>query len=415
MSRRLPLPTFLFTVSILSCISWSSAQPQDEPPAAPLAESPPPLLPSPPDEHPVLSPAGNEQQDAVTALGELREAIRTSPNQVDRRLKLALALYRLGDLDAAIEECRTAIRLQPEQANAHLQLGVMLIAKQEWKAAASVLKEALRLDPELAQAHYNLGHALYSLGNVTAAIQSYHQALELQPRFPDARYRLALLLKLTNKERDAARLMEEAAAGGVPQAQFFLGNAYRSGQGVDKNIGLAIWWWSQAAELGHQPAVEALSKLRRQALSLHQIDRRKQQDLLDGFRAYRNQLWENYPHVSREDGNESLGARLLSDGRDEEGVSSLLKEGAALDASAVETLARLYEGGLDQRMAPFDKRILTCMESTAADGFLPAKKHLARILAKGLGVPADPQRAKAMLKGLSKQESTMIWDEFGLH
>ncbi len=415
MSRRLSLPTCLLAVSLLDCGSWSSAQPPEEPQAAPLAESPPPILPPLPDEHRTTESASQDREDLISTLGELRGAVRTAPDHVEDRVRLALALYRLGDLDAAIDECRTAIRLQPEQANAHVHLGVMLIAKQEWNAAASVLKEALRLDPELAQAHYNLGHALYSLGRVNAAIQSYHQALELQPYFPDARYRLALLLKLTNKERDAARLMEEAATGGVPQARFFLGNAYKSGQGVDKNIGLAIWWWSRAAELGHQPAVEALSRLRRQALSSEQTDRRRQQDLLDGFRAYRAKLWEEHPDVSKADEGESLGLRLLNDGRPEEGLKSLLRESAALDASAIEALARLYEQGLNQRIAPFDKTILLCIESAATDGLVPAKKHLARILAKGLGIPADQQRARAMLKGLSKPESTALRDELGLH
>ena len=34
--------------------------------------------------------------------------------------------------------------------------------------------------------------------------------------------------------------MEDAAIGGVPQAQYFMGNAYRNGQGVEKNLALAL-------------------------------------------------------------------------------------------------------------------------------------------------------------------------------
>jgi hypothetical protein len=55
--------------------------------------------------------------------------------------------------------------------------------------------------------------------------------------------------------------------------------------------------------------------------------------------------------------------------------------------------------------------ILTCFETTAADWFVPSKKTLARIYGKGLGVPPDLQKAKAMLKGLSKQEMKAFLDE----
>ena len=40
-----------------------------------------------------------------------------------------------------------------------------------------------------------------------------------------------------------------------------------------------------------------------------------------------------------------------------------------------------------------------------------SKKVLARIYGKGLGVTQDLQKAKAMLKGLSKQEMSEVLDE----
>jgi TPR repeat protein len=82
----------------------------------------------------------------------------------------------------------------------------------------------------------------------------------------------------------------------------------------------------------------------------------------------------------------------------------LLAEAFALSESAHDELARLYETGLDTSLAQFDTRILKCFAITAADGFIPSKKALARIYGKGLGVTQDVQKAKAMLKGLSKQE-----------
>ena len=415
MRRRLVLVPLLFASFIASLPVHSSfAQaPENTPP--PMIESPPPSSESSPapvstDEPQLPQLLPHERADAVMELGELRSAVRMSPDSADDRLKLAQGLYRIGDLDAALDECRVALKLRSNDARAYLQLGVILLAKQDGHAAAIALMEAIMLDPELTHAHYSLGSVQYSLGHLTAAIQSYRRALELQPNFPDARYRLALVLKLANRHQEAAQFMEDAAIGGVPQAQYFMGNAYRNGQGVEKNLALAIRWWTNAVAFGQQRAAESLSQLRRQALSPDQSDRRRK-DASEAFRQYRDELWTAYPDTVRNDPSESLGIALLKDSQASNGVTVLFAEAFALGETAQDKLARLYETGLDTRLAQFDRRILACFATTAADGFIPSKKALARIYGKGLGVTPDLQKAKAMLKGLSKQEMKEVMDE----
>jgi tetratricopeptide (TPR) repeat protein len=356
----------------------------------------------------------NEPFDAVTEIASLRRTVRLLPNDPDYRLKLAGALFRVGDLDAAVEECRAAIKLQPDDGNAHLQLGLVLMGRQEWRAAASALEEALRLEPDLTHAHYSLGSVHYSLGNVTAAVQSYRRTLELRPHFPDAHYRLALLLRVAGRTREAVQHMETAAAGGVPQARLFLGNAYQTGQGVEKNLGLAIFWWMQAVDLGQQTAADSLSKVRRQALSSESTKQRRM-ELQSALQIYRNTLWNDFPDISRPTEQQSLGKVLLEQNRAEDAVPVLLKECFALSEEALLELATLYETGREQLLKPYNKNILTCFESTSADGFAPAKRILTRIYAKGLGLEADIPKAKALLKGLPKQETQSLLDELGLH
>ena len=405
----------LVLVAVFSLYGTSGALAQtaeDPAPRMPLESPPPPLeaigeAPSPVDRLPF------EDIDGATALGESRGAVRLAPDHASHRLTLSQVLYRIGDLDAAAEECRVAIRLQPDHAKAHLQLGIILIAKQDWRAAASVLHEALRLDPGLVDAHYSLGSVHYSLGHRKAAEQSYRQALALQPYFPDARYRLALLLKLSKGEQEAAQLMEEAALGGVPQAQFFLGNAYKSGQGVEKDLGKAVFWWVKAAEFGYQPSADLLGRLRRQALSLDQSDR-KREAALDAFLAYRRHLWEEFREYTPADDAETIGTRLLKEHRTDVAVPTLLREGYALSEAAQIALSRLYERGWEDVLPPYDKKILACFERTAAEGFVPAKRALARIYAKGIGQPPDLSRAKAILKGLPKQEANALAAELGV-
>lgn len=415
MRRRLVLVLFLLTpfTAYFPIHSSFARSPENE--SFPVIESPPPSSetsspPAPVDEHQLPELLPSEQMDALTALGELRNAVRIAPTSANGRLKLAQGLYRIGDLDAAIDECRVAITIESNNAQAHLQLGIALMAKHDGHAAAIALMEALQLDPELVLAHYSLGHVQYSLGNLTASVQSYRRALELQPDFPDARYRLALILKLTSRHREAAQLMEDAAIGGVPQAQSFMGNAYRNGQGVEKNLAQAIRWWTKAVQFGQQRAAESLSQLRRQALSTDQPERRRK-EAIEAFRQYRDELWADYPNVVRHDLDESLGIALLKDNQSADGVTTLFAETFALGETAHDELARLYETGLDTRLAPFDTRILTCFAATAADGFSPSIKALARIYGKGLGVAPDIQKAKAILKGLPKQDMKAILDE----
>lgn len=415
MRRRLVLVTLLLLSFITQFPVHSSFAQAPESTLPSTFEFPPPdsessPAPVPTDEHQLPELMPHERADAVMMLGELRNAVRLLPQSADDRLKLAEGLYQIGDLDATIDECRVVLKLKPHNARAYLQLGVALMAKQDGHAAAIALMEAVLLDPTLTHAHYSLGSVQYSLGNVTAAIQSYRRALELQPNFPDARYRLALVLKLTNRHREAAQLMEEAAIGGVPQAQYFIGNAYRNGQGVDKSLSLAIRWWTKAAEFGQQRAAESLSQLRRQALSPDQSDRR-QKEAIEAFRQYRDELWADYPNIASNGSSQSVGIALLKDNQTTDAVTALFAEAFALGETAHDELARLYETGLETGVVKFDKRVITCFETTAADGYIPSKKALARIYGKGLGVTPDLQKAKAILKGLSKQEMKTILDE----
>ncbi|BFU95673.1 MAG: conserved exported protein of unknown function [Nitrospira sp.] len=434
MRRSVPVTILAASLALLFPPGPSYSQMPDEPTAPPLVDNPPlaespPLVESPPPiesspltpprtEAPSPEPPVDEQEeDVALALSELRNAARLAPQNAENRLNLARGLYRIGDLDAAIEECRTAIKLNASDPQAHLQLGVLLMAKQDWRGASAALKEAVQLDSTLAHAHYSLGSVQYTGGNVKAAIDSYRQALELQPNFPDARYRLALLLKLINRGEEAAQFMEEAAKGGVPQAQFFLGNAYKGGQGVQKNLVSAIYWWAKAEEFDHQPASEALSKTRRLALSPDQPER-KRKETLEAFQAYRERVQSEFLEKVQQaqpvqiENGETLGITLLKQNRADAAVSVLLKEAYALSEPSQAELAKLYETGWDQQLPPYDPALLTCFETTAADGFAPAKKTVARIYGKGLGTAPDLRKAKAALKGLPKQEVKAVLDEF---
>src|SRR5690242_20798768 len=110
--RVLLLTTLLATLPLPSSIAQAI---DDALSLAPIESSPPPPEILGPEQSP-SDHSPPEPEDAVLALGELRGAVRVAPGNAGDRLKLAYALYRIGDLDAAIEECRIAIKLEPNDA-----------------------------------------------------------------------------------------------------------------------------------------------------------------------------------------------------------------------------------------------------------------------------------------------------------
>ena len=344
-------------------------------------------------------------------MGRLRKALRIDPDDSKARLQLATLLYEIGDSEAAIDEYRTLLRFHPDTATGHLGLGIALMAKQDWRTALAELQEALRLDPDLVQAHFSMGTIHYTRGSPQAAAKAYREALRLKPDFADAHYRLGLVLKMAGKDKEAAQEFEAAALSGIAKAQLFLGNAYKSGRGVEKSPVMAVTWWSRAFEQGSPEAGQALAQLRRLAAARHATPTKQAKAAYDAFQEFCNQLWLDFPDLEREQPDGTVGVTLLEHGRIGEALPVLLREAYALNERAHAELMRLYEEGLDGQLPKHGQWILIYLESTAADGVRHARAALARIHGLGLGVSQDLAKAKGYLKGLPKDEAKALLDD----
>jgi hypothetical protein len=135
---------------------------------------------------------------------------------------------------------------------------------------------------------------------------------------------------------------------------------------------------------------------------------------LKAFQGYREKIWENFPDLAHNGDSETLGTTLLKQNRTDHAVPVLIQECYALSDMAQTELARLYETGWEPSLPPFDKKILACFEATAGEGFGPAKKILARIYGKGLGMKPDRQKAITAVRGLPKQDIKAVMDELSL-
>jgi tetratricopeptide (TPR) repeat protein len=331
-------------------------------------------------------------------MARLRETVRDYPDLIEARLELGDALAALGDIDSALEEYRRVIQREPQATAGHLKIATLLMAKRHWKEANAVLQTAIAQQPSWPQAHYASGLVRYSLGDTAGAIEAFCRVIELKPDSADAHYQLGLLLKLTKRTRDATVEFATAAAAGHPRAQYFIGAAYASGSGIERQMATAVQWWMAAEDHGVQEAHDALVRLRRAVYK--SPDSQEGIKAAQAFAAYREALWKEFPSVSRSNSEDSLGGHLLALNQIGEAIPVLIREASAMDLLAGSQLATIYDKGAEPIVSPFDPRILRYFESAASDGVPQAKLTLARIRALGLGVPADKQSALSLLKGL---------------
>jgi len=319
-----------------------------------------------------------ERGQALIARGEMasatdaiREALRLQPDLDDARAALGIALVGLGDLDAAVEEMRASLERRPDAVATRLALARALVARQEWAAARAELERVLDAQPDRLDARYALGGVRYAQGDIGGAIDAYRGVLAASPHNLDARFGLALVLTLARRDLEATAEFLTAARGGHPRAQYFAGNAYAAGRGVERSPSTAIAWWSQAAEQGVTPAVDALAQLRQTALGRGgRVAPAQQRAAEQAFGDYRASLWKDFPELTAT-GDETLGGALLRQGRVPEAVAMLIREAWALSQPAQRLLETLYEQGVDGRLPPHDARILAYLRSAAAEGLRP--------------------------------------------
>jgi TPR repeat protein len=381
-----------------------------EEPEAPPEEQPPASEEATPSEPPGVSEAA-APPDRLAEIGRLRDLLHSEVDATEPRLQLAGLLYQIGDSDAAIDEYRTLLRFHPDTASGHLGLGIALMAKQDWRTALGELQEAAKLDPNLVQAHFSMGTIHYTRGSPLAAAKAYREALRLKPDFAEAHYRLGLVLKMARQDKEAVQEFEAAALSGIAKAQHFLGNAYKSGQGVTKSQVMAITWWSRAFEQGLPEAAQALAQLRRLAAARQATPTKQAKAAAEAFQEFCNQLWLDFPDLEREHPDDTVGVMLLKHGRTDEALPVLLREAYALNERSHAELVNLYEHGLDGQLPKHGAWILMYLESTAADGARPSRAALARIYGLGLGVNQDMTKAKTYLKGLPKDEAKALLDD----
>jgi cytochrome c-type biogenesis protein CcmH/NrfG len=91
--------------------------------------------------------SAHQFNDAAIYYGK---AVQADPKNVDAHTKLAISLFRSGDVDGAIAELNRALSLDPKDPNSLFNLGMIrLQAKQDPMGALAAWQKLLKLNPQL--------------------------------------------------------------------------------------------------------------------------------------------------------------------------------------------------------------------------------------------------------------------------
>ncbi|GAA6615927.1 tetratricopeptide repeat protein [Scytonema sp. NUACC26] len=151
-------------------------------------------------------------------IAQLREAIRTDPDNVEGHWKLALALESQGLIEAAIAEYTQTIRLNPNHIRGHWFLGWILEKQGILEQAIAMYRQATHIVTENAieledkiGAYLSLANTLANQGKGAEAIIELQAALLLQPNDPVIYSTLGyIMLDFEQQQTEAVALLQRA-------------------------------------------------------------------------------------------------------------------------------------------------------------------------------------------------------------
>ncbi len=263
---------------------------------------------------------------------------------------LGLALTAMGHFSDATKEFQWVVRQRPAWAEGWSQLGVSLMSERRWDEAVSALNTATQLQPHWAHLHFTLGKALTEQGELGPAIQSFREAVRIDPHFVDGLFHLGIVLRTQNQLREAVEPLRQAAEEGSREAQGLLASMYANGSGIDRNVPLAMLWWSRCSrgaidDVITRTARNQLGQLRRR-LHRQQFSQTEQQDVQTGFALVRQDLASQAPvqigKTSEPEhpfvGNPKVSPTIL--------LQWMIERALALDAEAQDTLRQWFVDGV---------------------------------------------------------------------
>jgi tetratricopeptide (TPR) repeat protein len=323
----------------------------------------------------LLGVAWSRMGDWAQAAHCWREALQQDPFGLDTfwlHGNVGIALTSMGHFQDATKEFQWVVEQRPEWAQGWSQLGLSLMSERRWSEAVVALETAAHLQPHWAHLHFTLGKAHAEQGELALAAQAFREAVRISPNFVDALFHLGLVLRAQNELNEAVDPLRQAAEGGSRDAQGLLASMYVNGNGVDRNVPLAMLWWSRSSRASipdtmTRTARNQFAQLRRR-LHRDQLTPTERQDVLTGFGLIRQDLLNQAP-VQIRASELPLDNAAWNGGAPSRMVLQWMVERAlALDAMAHQTLREWFIDGVVGQLAPQDSFLQQYWLQVAKEG-----------------------------------------------
>jgi len=158
----------------------------------------------------------------VRAQGQIERILGRETTLPGAVHNLAVASYRLGDLDEALRLFRKTIELfganSPRVASSYNGIGLVLRDRGDLEGSVYQFQEALRLSPQDPIARSNLAGVLATQGKVIEAIRAYEALLSTWPDSFSAHFELGKLLYWYGRAEPALRHLLQARRLGCSTA-----------------------------------------------------------------------------------------------------------------------------------------------------------------------------------------------------
>jgi len=139
-----------------------------------------------------------------------RQAIRTTPNDINMHALLGSILLKIGRLEEAEFILKNTIKMAPKFAKPHLDLGILYMHQKRFKMAEWMFRRATEARPDVSTAWLGLAHALKALGRTEEADSAGKRALSLSPQMQ--KLEKAEAHRARGELADAARICGEVLA-----------------------------------------------------------------------------------------------------------------------------------------------------------------------------------------------------------
>jgi signal transduction histidine kinase len=158
-------------------------------------------FPDTPSAEPDVTPAWDHllAGDRLLAEGRENEAevayrrgVSADPGCSEAHRRLAVALFKRGDLADAADAARTAAELSPDSAEPWFTLGLILRDARDPRGALEAFDRVLALHPRHVDSLHYRGRVLYDAGDPALAVASFERATELRPDSEDIAHDLAI-------------------------------------------------------------------------------------------------------------------------------------------------------------------------------------------------------------------------------